>query len=220
MGNELSVNKTTLSFEDMEDIIQQLDVNPSLNSNLIIIHTLKEYEEHIHIKHTTHSKDEINLMNTHLNTNKNINICIYGKHHSDSTVMKKYEQLQEFGFTNISIYTGGLFEWLTLNQLYGEDTYPIHILNSSLYNHNQNQILDFMLKYKPEPNLYKLKYFMNKTKHKDKDKDKDTQRHKHKQRQRHKQKLYNIQYLDNGDYLSDDENTDELYITENDGDDY
>ena len=77
-----------------------------------------------------------------------------------------------------------------------------------------------MLKYKPEPNLYKLKYFMNKTKHKDKDKDKDTQRHKHKQRQRHKQKLYNIQYLDNGDYLSDDENTDELYITENDGDDY
>lgn len=210
MGNELSVNKTTLSFEDMEDIIQQLDVNPSLKSNLIIIHTLKEYDEHIHIKHTTHSSDEINLMNTHLNTNKNINICIYGKNHSDYTVMKKYEQLQEFGFTNISIYTGGLFEWLTLNQLYGGDTYPIHILNSSPY--NQNQILDIMLKYKPKPNLHKLKHFTNRNNIKHK--------HKHKHEHKNKHNMYNIQYLDNGDYLSDDDETDELYINEHDGDDY
>lgn len=192
MGNDMSVNKTNLSFEDMEYIIQQLDKNQSLKSNLIIIHTLKEYDELIHIKHTTHSSDEVRLINTYLNTNKNINICIYGKNHSDYTVMKKYEQLQEIGFKNIFIYTGGLFEWLTLHQLYGEELYPVDILNSSSYYHNT--ILDFMLKYKPETHIHKLKLFHH----------------------INRKKTYNIKYIDNRDISSDNDESEYPYNSEND----
>ena len=42
----------------------------------------------------------------------------------DKSVIKKAEQLVELGFTNIFIYVGGLFEWLLLKDIYGEENFP------------------------------------------------------------------------------------------------
>ena len=42
----------------------------------------------------------------------------------DESVIKKAEQLIELGFTNIFIYVGGLFEWLLLKDIYGEENFP------------------------------------------------------------------------------------------------
>ena len=42
---------------------------------------------------------------------------------SDDTVFKKYEQLTKLGFLNIHIYPGGLFEWLLLQDIYGNDLF-------------------------------------------------------------------------------------------------
>jgi len=39
-------------------------------------------------------------------------------------ILKKYRQLVDLGFSNVYIYTGGLFEWLLLQDIYGSTEFP------------------------------------------------------------------------------------------------
>ena len=39
-------------------------------------------------------------------------------------VDEKYKQIKGFGLYNLSIYTGGLFEWLCLQDIYGGNEFP------------------------------------------------------------------------------------------------
>ena len=41
----------------------------------------------------------------------NKKLIVYGKNSSDETAEKKYSQLRTLGFSEIYLYTGGLFEW-------------------------------------------------------------------------------------------------------------
>ena len=43
---------------------------------------------------------------------------------NDESIYKKYNQLQDLGFENIGVYVGGMFEWLLLQDVYGEDLFP------------------------------------------------------------------------------------------------
>ena len=54
----------------------------------------------------------------------NINIIVYDKNANAPNLMKKYEQLINLGFINVYIYPGGLFEWLLLQDVYGNDDFP------------------------------------------------------------------------------------------------
>jgi len=54
-------------------------------------------------------------------------IVLYGKNSTDDAVDKKYRQLIQLGFTNVFIYYGGLFEWMLLRDIYGEDKFPLNI---------------------------------------------------------------------------------------------
>ena len=56
--------------------------------------------------------------------NKKKKIIIYGENSSDNSIVKKYYQLQKLGINNIFIYMGGLFEWLLLQDIYGNDQFP------------------------------------------------------------------------------------------------
>ena len=38
-------------------------------------------------------------------------------------ILKKYRQLVDLGFSNVYIYTGGLFEWLLLQDIYGSTNF-------------------------------------------------------------------------------------------------
>jgi hypothetical protein len=49
---------------------------------------------------------------------------IYGKNTNDNSVDNKYNQLRGLGFSNIYIYPGGLFEWLLLQDIYGNKEFP------------------------------------------------------------------------------------------------
>ena len=49
---------------------------------------------------------------------------IYGKNSNDETVEKKCTQLKQLGFSKIYYYVGGMFEWLCLQDIYGEDEFP------------------------------------------------------------------------------------------------
>ena len=58
------------------------------------------------------------------NGNKKINIIIYGANSNDEKIYKKTQQLNSLGFFNVYVYVGGLFEWLLLQDIYGDKEFP------------------------------------------------------------------------------------------------
>ncbi len=114
MGNTLSINR--LNFKDMQYAIA---------NNMIIISTLEINNQECLIKNTLAPDEEINVINDLIQKkNKKKKIIIYGENSSDNSIVKKYYQLQKLGINNIFIYMGGLFEWLLLQDIYGNDQFP------------------------------------------------------------------------------------------------
>lgn len=50
---------------------------------------------------------------------------VYGKNACDDTSSKKYQQLRNLGFSNVHVFPGGMFEYILLNDMYGEKLFPI-----------------------------------------------------------------------------------------------
>ena len=98
-----------------EELIQSL-------STSILINTLPIKEQDILISSTVHANDEISRVE-HAIKNHTL-IIIYGRNSRDDTVYTKYEQLWNMGHKQLAIYTGGLFEWLLLQDIYGHDKFP------------------------------------------------------------------------------------------------
>jgi hypothetical protein len=114
MGNKMSIRK--VGFEDIQFVIKHK------KRNYILINTLTITEQNCLIPDTIAIKDEEAIINKHLN--KNIHIIIYGKNANDESIFKKYEQLLTLGCSSVFVYTGGLFEWLLLQDIYGKDEFP------------------------------------------------------------------------------------------------
>ena len=51
-------------------------------------------------------------------------IIVYGKNACDDGAEKKYRPLVQLGFSHVFLYSGGLFEWMLLQDIYGEDEFP------------------------------------------------------------------------------------------------
>jgi rhodanese-related sulfurtransferase len=122
MGNNI-IKK--INFQDMQYCVNVKDY--------IIITTLKEGNDNCLIKNTVGVNEETELLNKYLSNNKNKNIIIYGMNSNDNSIIKKYNQLTNLGFTNVYLYTGGMFEWLLLQEIYGKDefetnTYELDLL--------------------------------------------------------------------------------------------
>jgi hypothetical protein len=132
MGNTQSIKK--INFEDMQIAIK----NPEV---YIIINTLPPSEQNCLIVSTTLASDEENIINQIMKTNKNVRIIIYGKNGNDDTTNKKYQQLMSLGFYNIYLYTGGLFEWLLLQDIYGKELFPTTKKEVDLLKYKPNQML-------------------------------------------------------------------------------
>ena len=108
-----------------------------------IISTLSAENQECLIKNTLSIQNENFIFDNYIKEQKfNIKIIIYGSHSSDVSVDKKYKQLTEIGFNNIYIYTGGLFEWLLLQDIYGKNEFP-----------TTSNIID-ILKYRPKGILH------------------------------------------------------------------
>ena len=114
MGNTTSIKK--IGFEDMKYVIK------NKKKNYVMINTLAITEQDCLIPGTISVNDEEAFINRHLN--KNISIIIYGKNANDDSIFKKYEQLLKLGFSSVFVYTGGIFEWLLLQDIYGKDEFP------------------------------------------------------------------------------------------------
>ena len=113
MGNSNST--IYINFEDM-----QAGIN---NKEYIIINTLRENQQHCLINGTLSMGNEEDILNTYLKTNRSVRIIVYGMNSTDINVKKKYEQLGALGFFNVFIYSGGLFEWLLLQDIYGKELF-------------------------------------------------------------------------------------------------
>jgi len=129
MGNSQTTQK--INFEDVQFVIQNKDQH-------ILINTLTDNEQECLLINTISIQKEIDVINKFIkNNNKDIKIIIYGKNCNDEKIYTKYSQLISLGFYNVYIYAGGLFEWLMLQDIFGEKEFP-----------TTKQELDF-LKYKP-----------------------------------------------------------------------
>lgn len=117
MGTAASINK--LNFEAVQIIAQ------TKNVDFIIVNTLDSTSQDCLIKGTIQADKEVGLINSLLSSShKNSKILIYGENCSDAKVIAKYNQLHKLGFTNLYVYAGGLFEWLLLQDVYGDDEFP------------------------------------------------------------------------------------------------
>lgn len=134
MGQTQTIQKC--NFEDVQSFLRNHDIK-----NKIIINTLKDNEQSCLIKKTIEYNKEEEIINYSLKNNKELEIIIYGKNSNDNTIYDKYKKLYELGFHNIYIYIGGLFEWLCLQDIYGNDNFP-----------TTSQELD-ILRYKPDKGI-------------------------------------------------------------------
>ena len=143
MGNSQSSTTNKLNFEDIQYILNKGD------SEYILINTLSEAEQGCLIPKTVSAANETELLNKLLkNGNKDTKIVVYGRNCNDNKLYTKYNQLTTLGFYNVYIYTGGLFEWLMLQDIYGANEFP-----------TTKKELD-IIKYKPTKvlNIHLLKY--------------------------------------------------------------
>ena len=93
------------------------------NNDYILINTLSSNDQDCLIYKTIKYNEEEKVINDLLKNDINKNIVIYGKNCSDNNVINKYNQLYKLGFKNIYVYIGGLFEWLLLQDIYGDDQF-------------------------------------------------------------------------------------------------
>ena len=123
-----------------EDVKQTLFQN---NTQSIIINTLPSDDQSCLIKNTLLSYKEEKIINEWIQKNdyNNKRVIIYGKNASDNSVYDKYNQLKNIGFSNIYIYSGGLFEWLLLQDVYGFSEFPTTTQKVDLLKYREPQLL-------------------------------------------------------------------------------
>lgn len=124
MGN---VHIKKVGFEDIQQFNQE---------DGILINTLRENDQKVLIQKTVDIEHEIIMVKKAIKHNKKI--IIYGYNNNDESIFKKYKQILDLGHKNVYVYIGGLFEWLLLNDIYGNDLFPV-----------TNPIHDFLI-YRPK----------------------------------------------------------------------
>jgi hypothetical protein len=115
-----SVNiKEYIGFEDIKYAI-------SHSTNFIIINTLSANEQDLLIYGTLPCDREENAINEQISNYRtpDLPVIIYGRNCSDDCVRLKQEQLVKLGVKQVYIYMGGLFEWLLMQDIYGNDEFP------------------------------------------------------------------------------------------------
>ncbi len=106
-----------INFEDMQFAIGE-------QGKTLIINTLDAQQQNCLIAGTLAIDHEVEVLNTYLKKNIDVRIIIYGMNETDQTCLKKYEQLIKLGFYNVYIFSGGVFQWLLLQDIYGAELFP------------------------------------------------------------------------------------------------
>jgi len=137
MGNTQSAQK--INYEDVQFVIN----NPQI---YLLINTLSEKEQNCLIINTISISNEETIINKLIQSgNKNIKIIVYGQNSNDDKIYSKYTQLNSLGFYNVYIYVGGLFEWLLLQDIYGDKEFPTTSKECDLLKYKPRKVLNIPL---------------------------------------------------------------------------
>jgi len=137
MGNSQSIQK--INFEDVQFILKNSESH-------LLINTLSETEQSCLLPLTVQASQEESIINKYLkNGLKNIRIIIYGRNCNDEKIYTKYTQFTSLGFYNVYIYTGGLFEWLMLQDIYGSQEFPTTKKELDILKYKSNKVLNISL---------------------------------------------------------------------------
>lgn len=122
----------TIGFDDVLIAIH----NPN---TYLLINTLPQNEQDCLIQNTLSISEEETAVNEMLTQYESVvrKIILYGKNATDTSVEKKRAQLNGLGIGDVYVYSGGIFEWMLLQDIYGEREFP-----------TTKKVLD-ILKYKP-----------------------------------------------------------------------
>ena len=138
MGNKQS-SSIKINYEDVQYIIKNSEGH-------LLINTLSSTEQNCLILNTININNEENVINSCIKRGaKDIKIVIYGKNSNDEKLYNKYNQLYSLGFYNVYIYTGGLFEWLMLQDIYGENEFPTTKKELDILKYKPNKVLNVPL---------------------------------------------------------------------------
>jgi hypothetical protein len=94
------------------------------------------------ILNTLHASLEEEKINQCIQAGKDIPIVIYGKNTNDEKVIVKYKQLIQFGFKNIYVYLGGMFEWLILQDIYGMEEFPTTCIEKDILKYKSTTLIN------------------------------------------------------------------------------
>lgn len=112
-----------------DDILYWIKQPKSISEYFILINTMPPIDQDFLIRSTVSYQVEESRINEILDDfRKDLNqytIIVYGRNSVDDTVDKKYHQLIKLGFRNVYVYYGGMFEWIMLQDVFGEDYFPV-----------------------------------------------------------------------------------------------
>lgn len=108
-----------IGFEDVIHAIKHPDLYH-------IINTLNITDQECLIYSTIPYQLEEKLVNEMISSydTRTKSVIVYGKNAQDDTVDKKYKQLVTLGIDHVYLYSGGLFEWVLLQDIYGSTQFP------------------------------------------------------------------------------------------------
>lgn len=137
MGNKMSSIK--INYEDIQFVIKNPDGH-------LLINTLHNDKQDCLIAGTIKSDKEESIINSLIrNGNKGVKIIVYGMNCNDEKLYNKYNQLTSLGFYNVYVYSGGLFEWLMLQDIYGEKEFPTTKKELDILRYKPNKVLNIPL---------------------------------------------------------------------------
>ena len=147
MGNTMSILPSNSPNWTSINRLDFAEMQKAIKTDTIIINTIDSHRQQCLIKNTIHADRETEIINIIMEQNSgkcvSLRIIIYGENSCDISIIKKYYQLWELGFRNIHVYIGGLFEWLLLQDIFGETEFPTtsKINNPLIYGHCNRLLL-------------------------------------------------------------------------------
>jgi hypothetical protein len=129
-------SRNTMNFEDVQFIINVDVVARRPNAadrwtareRFLLISTLPATQQECLIRNTVVALEEEARINDIISGRDDdgelITVVVYGKNTTDETVATKCAQLKTLGISNVCAYTGGMFEWLLLQDIYGAELFP------------------------------------------------------------------------------------------------
>jgi hypothetical protein len=92
----------------------------------LLINTLPLHQQSCLIRNTVSVAEEEALMNRLISSYCHYGkpVIVYGKNGADVTVDRKAQQLKALGFREVFVYSGGMLEWMLLQDVFGHAEFP------------------------------------------------------------------------------------------------